>query len=857
METVDNKAIIVETTCPEAYTSQIKKSAVVWEEGSFYKVAVNWGLSEARQVAAITRVLNPTTTERVPSTILRDYSWTGRLTPFEHQKTTASFLTVHNKAFCFSEMGCVDSETEYLSPTGWQKISEYTSGKVAQYTPGGDVEFVAPSEYVKLPCVDMVRIKTKYGLDQLVSPEHRVLITDGKKNTPKYETLSAEKLQCRHDQYHEGYKKLGGGCKAGTASIAFSGAAIPTAFKYKPTAAMPYTDAQLQVLVAVIADGYFGSKTKHCVVRLKKERKKTRLCQLLNAAGIPYKNTPCLPEGFTKIVFYAPERWKEFGVEFWSASRTQLELLAEESLHWDGCTTRGKRFSTTSKASADFIQFAFCATGRTARISERLREGRKSIEYVVQIRDTTRLYLCSNTSTRTNTIYKTPSTDGYKYCFMVPSTYLVFRRNGCVFLSGNTGKTASVIWAADYLMKIGEIKRVLIICPLSIMRSAWQQDLFKFAMHRSCSIAHGDAKARRKIIATKSEFIIINFDGVAVIEDEIAKGGFDLIVVDESNAYKSAQTKRWKVLNRISSKIPKLWMLTGTPAAQSPTDAYGLAKLVNPDGVPKYFGAFREKVMYKITQFKWGVKTNATSVVHAALQPAIRFERDQCLDLPPVVSVDRDAPLTPQQTKYYKTLKQTMVMAAAGESVTAVNAAVGLNKLLQISGGAVYTDSGEVIEFDVSNRLNAVLEVVQEASHKVLVFVPYTHTIELLQAHLTANGVSADIINGAVPASRRGDIVAKFQSEPDPHVLVIQPQAAAHGLTLTAADTIIWYAPVPSVETYLQANARINRPGQLHSMNIVHIRGSEVENKLYKMLQSGIDTHQQIIDLYREEFIVA
>jgi SNF2 family DNA or RNA helicase len=86
-------------------------------------------------------------------------------------------------------------------------------------------------------------------------------------------------------------------------------------------------------------------------------------------------------------------------------------------------------------------------------------------------------------------------------------------------------------------------------------------------------------------------------------------------------------------------------------------------------------------------------------------------------------------------------------------------------------------------------------------------------------------------------------------------VLLIQPQAASHGLTLTEADTIIWYAPVTSVETYLQANARIDRPGQKHPMTIVHIKGSDVEAKLYQMLRGNIENHQKIIDLYRQEVL--
>jgi|TARA_R110000796_G_scaffold48281_1_gene115835 SNF2 family DNA or RNA helicase len=434
----------------------------------------------------------------------------------------------------------------------------------------------------------------------------------------------------------------------------------------------------------------------------------------------------------------------------------------------------------------------------------------------------------------------------------VTSSFLTLHKKAFCFNEQGTGKTASVIWAADYLMDRGYLNRVLVICPLSIMKSAWQQDLFKFAMHRSCSVAHGTAAQRRKIINAGSQFVIINFDGVAVVKDEIIKGGFDLVVVDEANAYKNAQTNRWKILNAIAKDVPWMWMLTGTPAAQSPVDAFGLGKLINPSGVPKYFGAFRDKVMQKITQFVWRPKPDADVTVHAALQPAIRFERDQCLDLPAVTYVEREAPLTTQQNRYYKMLKEKMMMEADGEHVTSVNAATNLNKLLQISGGAVYTDEKEVIQFDVSNRLNVVKEAIDESSHKVLVFVPFTHTINLLEEFLTKNKINCAVISGKVTVNRRADIIKQFQEEVDPRVLIIQPQAASHGLTLTAANTVIWYAPVTSVETYLQANARINRPGQHNPMEIVHIRGSGVEDKLYHMLQNNITNHNKVIDLYRQ-----
>ena len=378
------------------------------------------------------------------------------------------------------------------------------------------------------------------------------------------------------------------------------------------------------------------------------------------------------------------------------------------------------------------------------------------------------------------------------------ASFLTMNNRAFCFNEQGTGKTGSAIWASDFLMNEKLIKRVLIICPLSIMESAWAADLFNFAMHRRVDIAHGAKKKRQTIIKGNAEYVIINYDGVEIVKEEIETGGFDLIIADEATHYKNAQSKRWKVLASLIKPHTWLWMMTGTPAAQSPIDAYGLAKLINPKGVPKFFGAFREMVMYKVTQFKWVPKPNAVDLVFNALQPAIRFTKEQCLDLPEMTYVKRGVELTPQQKKYYETLRKQMVMVAAGEQITAANAAVNMNKLLQISCGAVYTDTGETVEFDIKNRYKVLREVVDESSKKVLVFVPFKHVIDLLKEKLTQDNITNEIIRGDVSAPNRTRIFKKFQTTNDPRVLIIQPQAAAHGVTLTAANTIVSWGPVTS-----------------------------------------------------------
>lgn len=431
------------------------------------------------------------------------------------------------------------------------------------------------------------------------------------------------------------------------------------------------------------------------------------------------------------------------------------------------------------------------------------------------------------------------------------AAFLSANQKAFCFNEAGTGKSASVIWAADYLMNKGVIRRALIVCPLSIMHSVWRDEVFKTAMHRTVDVAYGTAEKRRKILAQGTDFVVVNYAGLEILETEIKNGGFDLIVVDEASHYKNTQSARWKCLNRIVQPNTWLWMLTGTPAAQSPMDAYGLAKLVNPKMVPRFAGAFRDMVMTRLTQFRWVPKTTAPKIVKQVLHPAIRFTKEECLDLPDMLYSTREVALTKQQQHYYDLLKKQMTIDASGEQVTAVNAAVHMNKLLQVAAGAAYSDGGNVVEFDIKNRFDALLEVIEEASHKVLVFVPFRNTITVLEEKLTAAGIGHGSVHGKVPVSERTRLFDRFQTEPDIQVLIIQPQTVAHGVTLTAANTVVWWGPVPSCETYEQANARVHRAGQRNPCMVIHLQGAPVERHIYGLLRQRIDVHSQIVDLYK------
>jgi SNF2 family DNA or RNA helicase len=192
-----------------------------------------------------------------------------------------------------------------------------------------------------------------------------------------------------------------------------------------------------------------------------------------------------------------------------------------------------------------------------------------------------------------------------------------------------------------------------------------------------------------------------------------------------------------------------------------------------------------------------------------------------------------------------------MAADAAGATITAVNAAANLSKLLQISCGAVYTDDKEVVEFDAAPRLAVLEEILEETDRKVLIFALFRSSIDTIHAHLTKKGIAAECIHGGITANKRGDIIRRFQNEKDPRVLVMQPQASAHGITLTAADTVVFFGPLMSVEQYIQCIARADRKGQnSDKVTVIHIEGSPVEKQMFKALAAKVIDNSLITSMF-------
>lgn len=419
-----------------------------------------------------------------------------------------------------------------------------------------------------------------------------------------------------------------------------------------------------------------------------------------------------------------------------------------------------------------------------------------------------------------------------------------------------TGKTNSALWAYDYLRRTKQVTKMLVVCPLSTMERTWADSVFNTFPHLDAVVLHGTRERRIKLLKQDVHVYIINIDGLAAIKDELAKRpDIDLVVVDELALARNSSTDRWKLLNGICNKqsVRRVWGMTGSPTPNAPTDAWAQCRLVTPDNpmVPKYFGAFRDRVMRQLTQFKWVNRPEANDVVWQMMQPAIRFSLDDCTDLPEQTFITREVEMTPEQKKAYKDMLSKLATDYQGGQILAVNEAVKANKLIQIACGVAYGTNGEEVVIPSKPRMDVLKEIIEQSEGKVIVFVPLTAALEAVAAELR-NDWSVEVVHGQTSKSERDRIFGAFQRHPDPRVLVANAGAMSHGLTLTEATTIVWYAPVHSNETYEQACARVRRPGQTRTTVIVHIAGSDVERRVYKRLQDKQSMQGLLLDMMKE-----
>ena len=436
--------------------------------------------------------------------------------------------------------------------------------------------------------------------------------------------------------------------------------------------------------------------------------------------------------------------------------------------------------------------------------------------------------------------------------------------NKCFNLSEQgTGKTYATLWALDYLMKQGDIKRALIMCPLSSTTLTWMEDIFKILPHRVASLIHGSANRRMKNLQRPIDLYVLNHDGVSIesIAKEIRRRkDIDIIVVDEASFYRNSTINKTRFLKWVTEKKLKLWLMTGTPCPNAPTDAWSLSKLVCPQLSPQFFGTFEAEVMEQVGT-RLIPKRGSAARAYEIMQPAIRFLKKDCLSLPPLIGPrDIETSLSSEQKIAVKQMREEMVTYANEHEITAVNGADKLNKMRQILLGVVKDpDSGEYHRLDCAPRLRDLRTLISQSSAKVLVIVPFKGILQLIVEEMARPCKQTGLpaynllpLNGDVKPKDRIETVKRFKTDPEVHGMACHPAVMAHGLNLTEADTTIFYGPIDSNDQYGQVIERFNRLGQKNSMTLLRLVANSLESAIYKKVDARGTMQASILELYKQ-----
>lgn len=423
----------------------------------------------------------------------------------------------------------------------------------------------------------------------------------------------------------------------------------------------------------------------------------------------------------------------------------------------------------------------------------------------------------------------------------------ILRHKRCSVLDGiGTGKTVSSLSASDFLMHHGKISKVLVISPLSVIISTWAEHIIHHYPHRTFTLLIGPKSERKARLNLDKNFYIINTDGIKVIKDEIIKKKFDMIVIDESTTFSYHKSQRTKDMWKIAQSAKSVVIMTGDPIPNDTIQSFGQAKLIDYNRIP-YFTRFRDQLKYKLDMYNYIDKENAIDLAYAVLQPSIRHKLEDCTDMPPMLFQFRDIKLTKEQEKHYALMEKEYITWIEDETVTAANAAVRAIKLMQISCGLIIDNEGNAIDVDHKNRIKELEEVFGQTD-KLVVFANFTKSINSLIEKFPI----AAKIDGSVNVNKRADIIDQFQNG-DLKMIVAHPKAVSHGVTLHAANTIVWWSPCLSNEQFNQCNGRIRRIGQNRPQLIIRFRSTKIENRIYSALRRKRKTSEALLQMAEQD----
>jgi|TARA_R110000824_G_scaffold91016_1_gene221900 SNF2 family DNA or RNA helicase len=446
------------------------------------------------------------------------------------------------------------------------------------------------------------------------------------------------------------------------------------------------------------------------------------------------------------------------------------------------------------------------------------------------------------------------------------------RETYAYFMEMGTGKTKVLIDNVAMLYDRGKIDGALIICPKGVMGTwysqelpahlpdhienmvvLWQANITKSQSHKLGNLFKIDERLH---------ILIMNVEALSTQKgSDFAKKFMlshkTLMAIDESTTIKNPRAKRTKSILNMSKRAAYRRILTGSPVTKNPLDLYSQCEFLNEEHLDftSYY-AFRNRYAEMKTMHIAGRSIqivshfkNLEELSEQLKTFSYRVLKEDCLDLPEKIYMKREIELSPEQKKVYQQMKEEALATLNGKQITTMTVLTQLMRLQQITCGHFVADDGTTQEIK-SNRLNELMDILDEVEGKAIIWAHWQKDVQIIKEALIKEYGPSSVVDyyGLTPQDQRQANIKKFQEDPRYRFFVGTPSTGGYGITLTAANTVIYYSNGYDLEKRLQSEDRAHRIGQKKSVTYVDILAEEtVDSKIVKSLRKKINIASKVM----------
>ena len=440
------------------------------------------------------------------------------------------------------------------------------------------------------------------------------------------------------------------------------------------------------------------------------------------------------------------------------------------------------------------------------------------------------------------------------------------------FMEMGTGKTKVLIDNIAMLYDKGKINGALIIAPKGVVKTWYEQELpthlpdhiENVTVLWQANITKGQQEKLESLFEIETAFHSLVMNVEAFSTDKVCKFAAKfinchstLMAIDESTTIKTPTAKRTKNIIDLGRNTKYRRIMTGSPVTKNPLDLYSQCEFLDPwllDFTSYY--AFRNRYAEMKTMHLRGRSIQVVSEFKNLGELSERLQgfsyrvlKEDCLDLPEKNFTKRHITLTPEQKKIYGQMKEAAMAMMNGKVTTTVTVLTQLMRLHQITCGHFTADDGSVQTIE-SNRMKELMSILEETEGKAIIWANYQRDVIDIIDNIKKKYGDDSIVDyyGLTPQEDRQDNIRKFQNNDECRFIVGTPQTGGYGITLTQANTVIYYSNGYDLEKRLQSEDRAHRIGQKKSVTYIDIIAEDtVDEKIVKALRDKINIASEVL----------